>query len=87
MKSYQKVAGDYMNRFAFVWDTIVKDSPEDPTNINHLYWMTCQVHSDKLSSETKCHRWLGYVQGVLVMKGLLDVDKERNFTRNIFNGE
>ena len=50
MKSYQKVAGEYMNRFAFVWDALV-------------------------------------VQGVLVMKGLLDVEEERNFTRKIFNGE
>ena len=87
MKSYQKVAGEYMNRFAFVWDALVVEDSDNPTSLNHLYWMTCQVQADALSSETRCHRWLGYVQGVLVMKGLLDVEEERNFTRKIFNGE
>lgn len=89
MKSYQKVAAHYMNMFGLDedWDSIVEYTPDDPTNLNHLYWMCNGIYMDKLSSETKSHRWLGYVQGVLVMKGLLDVNEERDRTRETFNGE
>ncbi|WQN06691.1 hypothetical protein [Escherichia phage vB-Eco-KMB37] len=37
-------------------------------------------------SETKRHRWLGYIQGVMIMKNLITVDDERNATRPVFNG-
>jgi hypothetical protein len=55
--------------------------------MGHLYWMCCEIYSDNLSSETKAHRWLDYVQGCLVMKGLISVEDERKNTRIIFNGE
>lgn len=57
------------------------------TSISHLKWMLSQIFKGKLSSNTKEHRWLGYVQGVLVVRGVLNVDEERDKTRKIFNGE
>lgn len=53
----------------------------------HLLWMLYQIYDDKLSSRTKAHRWLGYVQAMLIMQGVTTVDIERNKTRDIFNGE
>lgn len=33
----------------------------------------------------KRYRWLGFVQGVLAVKRLIDVDVERDFTRPLFH--
>lgn len=30
---------------------------------------------------SKVNRWLGYVQGTLIAKGITDIQKERDFTR------
>lgn len=58
-----------------------------PTAGPHLLWMLRQIIDGNLSSETKENRWLGFVQGVMVARNLLDVEEERNRTREIFNGE
>ena len=59
----------------------------EPTAVAHLLWMLKQIIDGNLSSDTKEHRWLGYVQGVLVSRSLLSVSEERDRTRGIFNGE
>lgn len=33
----------------------------------------------------KINRWIGFVQGVLWEKGLIDIDEEREFTRPLFH--
>lgn len=33
----------------------------------------------------KLHRWLGFIQGVLAMKGVICVEAERNFTRPLLH--
>ena len=33
----------------------------------------------------KLSRWLGFIQGVLAVQGIIDVDEERDFTRPIFH--
>lgn len=33
----------------------------------------------------KMNRWLGFVQGVLAAKGIIDVDTERSFTRPVLH--
>jgi hypothetical protein len=53
---------------------------------NHLNWMLRKIQYDDSMSTTKKHRWLGYVQGLMVVEGILTVDEEREFTRPIFNG-
>lgn len=35
--------------------------------------------------EDKANRWLGFVQGVLTVAGLLSVEDERNYTRPLFH--
>lgn len=61
--------------------------PNDETNDIHLSWMLNQIRYNTTQSETKKHRWLGYVQGVMICKGYLNVSIERELTRNIFNGK
>lgn len=60
--------------------------PECATNLEHLYWMLKEIRKLEMS-ETKCNRWLGYVQGCLASKGLISVNEERDMTRLIFNGK
>ena len=41
-------------------------------------------YMDELS-EDKANRWLGFVQGVLTVGDLIQVDSERDFTRPLFH--
>lgn len=57
----------------------------DPTSLDHLLWM-CEHCLKNISdasgmSVDKFSRWMGYIQGVLVCKGLTTVEAERNTTR------
>lgn len=58
----------------------------DPTSTTHLAWMLREIQKLEMS-ETKANRWMGYVQGCLVMQGIIHVEHERNATRNIFCGK
>lgn len=69
---------------------ILKDKPEtenalDKTGEEHLRWMLNEIISMNKTG-TKASRWLGFVQGVMVMRGYITVDGERDRTRPIFNG-
>lgn len=68
-------------------DEFFKYEPrDDKTSDKHLLWMTYEIKFNHKQSLTKKHRWLGYIQGVMVMKGYIDVDGERDGTRDILNG-
>lgn len=49
---------------------------------SHLAWMLEEI--PKLES-TKAHRWLGFVQGVLIMARRTTVEIERNATRELLS--
>lgn len=84
MLSEQKVAlGCIQGVFAGV---APRQSEENFTNAHHLVGMLQQIAQSTIP-RVKANRWLGYVQGILVMKGMLDVQTERDATRSIFNGE
>ncbi len=59
------------------------DSPPQ-TDRRHLLWM-CQEAKKNQWPDDKTSRWLGFVQGVLAARGLLDVSVERNITRAWFH--
>ncbi len=64
----------------------VQTDVSNETSDTHLLWMLHEIALNPLQSETKKHRWLGYVQGVMVCKGYITVQEERELTRPIFNG-
>jgi hypothetical protein len=35
----------------------------------------------------KANRWLGFIQGIMIERGLLTVKEERDFTRPFFKNE
>jgi hypothetical protein len=47
------------------------------TDTPHLIWMCDQIIQKAEFSETKAHRWIGYIQGVMTMRGLSSVEHER----------
>jgi len=65
--------------------TYEKDE-DNPTSLPHLLWMLYEITLDRYMTHTKKNRWLGYVQGCLVIDGVISVDVERKETRHIFNG-
>lgn len=70
------------------WHHVVKIEPMegDETNDIHLIWMLTELLCNEEQSYSKKHRWLGYVQGVMTMKGYINVLNERELTRPILNG-
>ena len=56
---------------------------EEPmTDTKHLIWMCQQVVDygggpDHPFSDTKAHRWIGYIQGVMTVRGITTVEFER----------
>ncbi len=65
----------------------IKQMVGNETDPIHMLWMLDQIENDNKQSETKKHRWLGYIQGVLTCKKVFTVTEEREYTRSIFNGE
>lgn len=63
-----------------------KPLENDETNDLHLLWMLLEILVNEDQSDTKKHRWLGYIQGVMVMKGYITVMDEWDATRDVLNG-
>ncbi len=55
-----------------VFRLTAKENP-DRQSFTHLKWMLEEVIGDTMSN-TKASRWLGYVQGILLFKGIGDYD-------------
>lgn len=52
------------------------------TELEHLLWMLHAIYSqDKFL--TKRYNWLGFIQGVLVCKNIIDINHERDIMREI----
>lgn len=62
------------------------ENPSEPLNDTHLAWMLTKL-SDDTMSETKKHRWLGYIQGCMAFRGFITVNEERDNTRDVFKGK
>lgn len=77
---------DLRQRYYEMLNTVPVSNSEHPTDDSHLAWMLTELSRDDMT-ETKKHRWLGYIQGCMTMKGYLVVNEERNATRPIFNGK
>jgi len=56
---------------------------DDDCKLPHLQWMCNQVADGKDWSVTKMHRWIGYVQGVLVTRKYSTVQTERDDYRRV----
>ncbi len=59
---------------------------EGDASLANLIWM-CRTALERLESfpPDKTSRWLGFVQGVLAVHGLVRVSEERDFSRPLFH--
>jgi hypothetical protein len=57
----------------------------DKTDTPHLRWMIDEIRTNKDMPLDKIARWVGFIQGVMVMREMITVDGERNRTRGIFD--
>lgn len=62
------------------------DEADARLSLENLAWMcrTAEASIDDLPLD-KLSRWLGFVQGCLAMRGLIDVDTERDVSRPLFH--
>lgn len=65
---------------------VIRPLEGDETNDVHLLWMLRELLLNQEQSITKKHRWLGYVQGVMIAKNYITVLQERELTRQVLNG-
>lgn len=61
---------------------LVDEDMSSKTSVRHLIWMCDQIvaHAGYVPDEwsvTKLHRWLGYIQGVMVSRGFTTVEEQR----------
>lgn len=49
-------------------------------SLSHLRWMIVEMKTTEFSDD-KFNRWLGYIQGVLVVLGITTLNKERDRNR------
>lgn len=71
-------------------DNCTLDDSKDPTSLPHILWMCKELktkivpHLGTGFSVDKYSRWLGFIQGILIAKGLTTVKAERDVTRSWF---
>jgi len=66
-----------------VKDPLANDSR---LSLGNLHWMcTTGANTANMMPEDKAARWIGFVQGCLAMRGMINVDEERDFTRPLFH--
>ena len=57
--------------------------PNDETNDWHLLWMINEIQTSETMGLLQCHRWLAFIQGVMVCKHYTTVAIEREETREL----
>lgn len=71
-------------------DLVEREHPEqgdfpNRTGKSNLLYLLETAATDRALPMDKLQRWVGFVQGVLAARGLLDVDAERDRTRQLFH--
>jgi hypothetical protein len=61
------------------------EKEQKEVSAENLSWMAHHILSNRELPSDKISRWLGFIQGVLAMRGLLSVAAERDATRGIFH--
>lgn len=65
----------------------VLDPARDPAgdSLGHLRWMAEELAAQRIDSETKACRWLGYIQGYMVARNVSTLEREK--ARNLRSGK
>lgn len=72
------------NRYREILRGIPCAVAKDRTSVGNLLWM-CDTALTEDMEVGKMNRWLGFIQGVLAARQLIDVDTEREHSRPLFH--
>lgn len=61
------------------------EAEQKEVSAENLSWMARHILSNRELPSDKISRWLGFIQGVLAVRGRLSVSAERDATRGIFH--
>lgn len=79
----EKIHPDIIDRYKKFLSGIEPKQEEEPdTSSGHIVWMLNQLET--IEDREKAMRWLGFIQGCLIMIGATTVTAERDFTRPYF---
>jgi hypothetical protein len=92
MSSLKAINAQLFARYQDIVRRAQATGEEDPfgqhprLSLKNLQWMceTAIAMSEDMVDD-KASRWLGFVQGCLATRGLIDVDEERDITRPMFH--
>lgn len=74
--------------YKVICDTRTDPDPDSPdgTTLTHMSWM-CSTAIEHCHTwpEDKLNRWLGFIQGVLIMKRLITTEAARNSSRILYH--
>ena len=76
---------EIFKRYAIILRGCSSGDPGDKTSPGHLLKVCEEAMKRQDFPDDKTSRWLGFVQGVMAVKGLICVDEERNITRASFH--
>lgn len=68
------------NFTADVWGIV----PKYRKALEHLHWMCEEMENNSEDwPVSKLHRWIGYVQGQMVLMGITDLETEKDVVREL----
>jgi len=70
--------------FANVLTLNLPDRDKHYINKQHLIWMCYQIASGEVTGP-KAHRWIGYIQGVLVCRGNYTLNEMKELNKEFIN--
>lgn len=83
-----EIPHEILDRYASMLEATGAHVPATPEpegrDSTHLLWMLNEIRTGAVTGD-KAHRWLGYVQGMMIADNLTSVQAERDFTRPLFN--
>jgi len=74
------IPAEVLDRYLYLIGHEPSCEPDPGTSLPHLAWMLSELKSGNVRGY-KAHRWLGFVQGILIANGHATVPEEREFTR------
>lgn len=70
-------------RYLFFIRAQPPEADDGRTSLRNLEWMCRMAIRQDSMHFNKAARWLGFVQGCLASRGIIDVDTEREFSRTL----
>lgn len=82
----QSILMDLFWRYTIMAEDANIPDLEERFNIISLCTAGRNLSAEKKLPIDKGNRWIGYIQGILIAKGITTIQAERDYTRSMFEG-